>query len=165
MWPFKRKSDGSERSTVNPPVDLDTPVTNPRLVAAIDSFAVDQSDSRLDMLLRELNNAVLLIATLLDDTSIQETGKPGNVVIEKGSKIKVLLAVDSNGAPILPLFTDWDSIKRWTQDRVTTLVMPAADAWGFALDGYNGAVINPAGPSLPLDRSQLEELHRCAKST
>jgi len=149
---------------VIPPVDLDTPVTNPRLVSALNSFATDQSDTQLNALLIELNNAVYLVATLLDEANVKETATPGNVILEKGSVIKVITASDSDDNPLLPLFTDWDAIKLWTQDPVQTLVMPARDAWAFALNGYTGVIINPAGPCLPLNRPQIEELHRCVKS-
>lgn len=164
MWPFQRKLDASESSPAVPPVDLDAPVTNPGLLAALNAFAADQSEDHLDGLLTELNQAVYLVATLLDEANVQETDTPGDIVFKKGSVIQVIAAADDDGNSLLPLFTDWDAIKLWTQDPVQTLVMPAADAWSFALGDYNGVIINPAGPSLPLNRPQVEELHRCLKS-
>lgn len=164
MWLFRRQSGARKSSPVVPPVDLDTPVTNPRLVSAISAFATDQSDARLNALLTELNNAVYLVATLLDEANVKATDTPGKVVFEKGSRIKVFTASDPDNNALLPLFTDWDAIRLWIQDPVETLVMPAADAWGFALNSYNGVIVNPAGPCLPLNRSQVEDLSRRTKS-
>ena len=164
MWPFKRKPDAPDASPAERPSDADSAVTNPRLLSTLTAFAADPSEDRLDALLTELNQAVYLVAALLDEAHVQETDTPGDVVFEKGSLIKVIAASDDDGNALLPLFTDWGAIKLWMEDPVQTLVMPAADAWTFALRDYNGVIINPAGPSLPLNRPQVEELHRCLES-
>jgi hypothetical protein len=154
----------SQSARVVPPVDLDTPVTNPRLVAAISSFAANRGSEQLNALLTELNSAVYLVATILDEANISATDTPGNIVFEAGSLIKVVSTSDADGNGLLPLFTDWDAIQQFTPDPVQTLVMPASDAWAFALDGYDGVVLNPAGSSLPLSRTQVEVLREIATS-
>ncbi len=159
MWPFRRQPN-----TVTPPVDIDTPVTNPALTAAMARLGEGGDQAAIEAVLRELNRAVYLVAILLDEASVTTTS-PGQATFNKGSVIKVLNCADSNDRPLLPLFTDWDAIRKWTNTSVSTLVMPADQAWDFALSQYQGAVINPAGPLLELSRDQLEDLRRRGKST
>jgi hypothetical protein len=42
------------------------------------------------------------------------------------------------------------------------MIMPASEAWDFALRDYDGAVVNPGSHSLQLGRDQLEELRRAS---
>ncbi len=144
---------------ITPPVDLDTPVTNPALLAAMNGLGAGTDQRAIDTLIRELNRAVYLVATLFDQANVKQ-GSPGQMTFEKGSLIKVLVVTDSNERPLLPLFTDWDAIRKWTSDPVSSMVMPANQAWDLALDQYQGIVINPGGPVLQLNRNQLEDLRR-----
>lgn len=147
-----------------PPVDLDKPVENPRLVAALKRAADDDSDEAKDRLFREIQRANFLVAIYTDEMRFSPTPTPGHMIIQQGSRIKVL-SLEAGGENYLPLFTDWAAIRAYTDDKVNTLVFPAADAWLFALKdkAYQGVVINPAGDALPMDREMLEYL--CLRST
>jgi SseB protein N-terminal domain len=159
MWPFSKR----RKAVVTPPVDLDTPVTNPGLVEAIDAFAMAQGPQQLDALLRELTRAVFLVAALMDKSRMQQSGQAGQVTIQAGSQIGVLEAVGPDGKRSLPLFTDWDAIAKYTNRPVSAVAMPAHQAWGFATEKYDAAIVNPGGPALPLDRDQVVELARMTK--
>ena len=154
MWPFR-----TQPKSVTPPVDLDKPVTNPALTAAMAGLGAGPDQAAIESLIRELNRAVYLVAILLDEANVT-TRSPGQATFEKGSLIKMLAVADSNDRPLLLLFTDWDAIRKWTNESVSTLVMPADQAWEFALRQYHGAVINPAGPLLELNHNQLEDLRQ-----
>jgi len=155
MWPFQ-----SQRAKqVTPPVDLDTPVRNPALLAAMNDVGRAPDASRLDALIRELNRGMYLVVTLLDQANVQPQS-PGQVTFEKGSLIKVFEVADASDRRLLALFTDWDAIRKWTTEPVSSMVMPAPQAWDFALAKYQGVVINPAGPLLELNRNQIEDLQR-----
>jgi len=160
VWPFRRRPN-----TTTPPVDMDMPVTNPALTAAMAGLCEGGDQAAVEAVIRELNRAVYLVAILLDEASVTTTS-PGQAIINKGSMLNVLQCTDSNDRPWLPLFTDWDAIRKWTNNTsVSTLVMPSDQAWDFALSQYQGVVINPAGPSLKLSRDQLEDLRRRGQST
>jgi hypothetical protein len=146
------------------PVDLDQPIENPSLVTMIDAFAVKPDQQHLRRLLSELNHAVFLVVTLLDEAKMSSGDTPGLTTFEKGSLIKLLEFSGPSGGRALPLFTDWKAIRAWTDQEVSAFVMPANQAWSFALENYEAAVVNPAGPSLPLDRQQIAELARMLKS-
>lgn len=135
MWPFKKKRAVADK----PPVDMNTPVTNPRLLRAMEAFGAAPSDATWAPLLRELQQAVFLGASFMDGAVIDRTG-PGAAHIEGGSKIKLMLCGEP---PLLALFTDWDQLRKSVNDTgVSGLVMPAVQAWQFA-SHHGGAVINP----------------------
>ncbi len=146
--------------TVKSPVDLNQPVENPALVAAMDRVAREPSDSSKDALLKELQQANYLAAMLTDGMKTS-TNSLGQVTIEKGSKFGVLTA-GKDGKNFLVLFTDWRALRAYTQLEVSGWVLPAKDAWLFALEGnsYEGVVINPSHNALPLARPMLEYLSK-----
>jgi len=109
----------------------------------------------------EVNRANFLIPILADQLATKPGKQPGQEVVEKDSRISFLLCADESGGNLLPLFIDWPSIKSWTTQQVSTLVMPSKDAWSFVLSHkeYGGAIVNPAGPSLKLPRSLIQKLN------
>ena len=139
-------------------IDLNSPVENSALVRAITGVATDPSDSTKDQLLVELNRANFLAAMLADELKKTEM-EPGRLEIEAGSRFGVLSA-SSGGKNFLLLFTDWAALRAYTDLQVSGWVLPARDAWSFALDGttYDGVVINPAHNALPLKRPMLKFL-------
>jgi hypothetical protein len=143
-----------------PPVDVNTPVTNPNLVAAMQRLKMDSSNDAKDALLVELNKANYLVAIFSDEMRTSEPDKDGTVTVEKDSIIKVLNTSDGNGNMYLPLFTDWEAIGKYIDKPVNTLIFPSHDAWHWALNmgEYHGVVINPAEDALPLSRAQIEYL-------
>lgn len=145
---------------VTPPIDINKPVENPALVAAIDRLASEQSEAAKNNLLAELNKAVYLVAIFTDEMHTTEPDEHGQVTVKKDSLIKVLNTSDEAGNTYLPLFTDWKAIGQYIDKPVNTLVMPAADAWSWVLNmgEYHGAVINPARNALPLSKAQIQFL-------
>ena len=83
-------------------------------------------------------------------------------MIKKGSLLAILFCANDEGRKFVTLFTDSSEIKAWTDERVSTLVMPAQQAWQFVTSQpmYDGAVINPANLSLELNRRQIELLQQ-----
>jgi hypothetical protein len=141
------------------PVDLDKPVENPELSAALREFVANRDARTEQELTQQLRRAVFLVPMLADQVQIGAAAEPGSHVIEQGSRIKILSCVDSAGAQHLPLFTDWAALRTWTEQPVSTLVVPAAEAWESVLSRseYAGAVLNPGGGehALPLNRETI----------
>ncbi|CAA0092732.1 Uncharacterised protein [BD1-7 clade bacterium] len=143
-----------------PPVDVNTPVTNPNLVAAMERLRTDTSNEAKYHLLLELNKANYLVAIFSDEMHTSEPDENGKSTIEKDSIIKVLNTSDEQGNMYLPLFTDWEAIGKYIDQPVNTLVFPPRDAWDWALKmgNYHGVVVNPAHNALPLSKGQIEYL-------
>jgi hypothetical protein len=161
----KQDTARNEQRSMKAPVDLNKPIENPKLSAAIDEFAEDHNEKTEQELTRQLRSAMFLVPMLTDEMHTTAGADTGDVTIEKGSVIKMLSCIDDAGAEHLPLFTDWPAIRAWTDEPVSTLVMPARDAWDFVLsqDHYAGAVVNPGGSPLPVGRSLIERL--CVAAT
>lgn len=69
--------------------------------------------------------------------------------------------LDENDGCFLPLFTDWPSIRKWTEQQVDTIVMSAIGAWEFIKEQpqvYQGAVINPGDLGWALSRAHIQNL-------
>jgi hypothetical protein len=97
---------------------------------------------------------------LADEMKMTPGTEPGVSTIEKDSLIKIFACADSSGADHLPLFTDWSAIQAWTNQKVSTLVMTASDAWSFVLSQphYAGAFVNPGRQRLQLNRELVQYL-------
>lgn len=137
------------------------PVENPALLKAIEAFASGDSQVSQDNLARELRRAVFLVPILSGSSNTNSDQR----VIGKESILKILTCTDETGAESLPLFTDWDEIHAWANRPVTTIIMPAADAWQFVLSQphYAGVVVNPSGQSLPVSRTVVAYLASARK--
>jgi len=143
-----------------PPIDVNVAVTNPNLVTAMERLKTDTSNTAKDALLLELNKSNYLVAIFSDEMRTSEPDENGRSVIEKGSVIKVLNTSDGDGNMYLPVFTDWDALRKYIDQPVSTLVFPPQDAWHWALEmgEYHGIVINPAENALPLNKGQIQYL-------
>ena len=124
------------------------------------NFAWSPSAQSEQELIRQLRHAIFIVPILDDEMRTTPGMQLGNITIQQGSFIKIPFCRDQSGAENLPLFTDWDAIHKWTQQQVSTLVMPAGDAWSFVLSQahYAGAIINPGDAAFPLPRPMIEYL-------
>lgn len=156
-WPFKKKVISKP---VVPPVDLNKPVENPHLKKAINAFKANRSLKTQDELGKQLNSGNYLVAILADEMKTTPSETEGQATVEKGSLIKFLNCFNEEGECFLPAFTDWEEIRQWTTQDVSTMVMPSADLWGFALHGdqYAGIVINPAGILWTMSKENIKAL-------
>jgi hypothetical protein len=145
---------------VVPPVDLNKPVENPNLVAALKEFEANRSEESQQELFRQLACANFLVPFFSDDVRITPGTNPGQAVFEKDSLLKIPSCTDREGQNYLPLFTDWPAIQAWIDKPVSTLVMPSYEAWSFILKQphYAGAFINPADSRLQLSRDLIQYL-------
>ncbi len=150
----------TEDSIVVPPVDLNKPVENPDLLAALKEFEANQSEQFQQELFRQLASANFLVPFFPDEMQTTPGSQPGQMTIEKDSLLKIPACADRDGKDHLPLFTDWAAIQAWVDKPVSTLVMPASDAWSFVLSQphYAGAFVNPAGSRLQLSRDLIQYL-------
>jgi hypothetical protein len=157
---YVRQAEPHARASVQPPVDLDKPVENPALSAALNGYTSNRSPEAEQELFRQLRGAVFLVPILADEMKMAPGSEPGVGTIEKDSTIKIFACADRDGADHLPLFTDWSAIQAWTDRKVSTLVMPASDAWAFVLSQphYAGAFVNPGSQRLQLSREFVQYL-------
>lgn len=144
---------------VESPVDLSKPVTNPRLVAAIEKHEHIASGDTAEELFRELGKSFLLIGAILDKPAARTSDT--QVLFKKGDQIGFIQVRDSNDQKLLALFTDHVELEHFTDQANATFVMPAVQAMNFVLEnGYEGLVVNPASntATLRLDAAFIETI-------
>jgi hypothetical protein len=157
MFGFSKKRGGP--STIVPPVDVNKPVENPEVVAAIKAAANSESPLLYAALMCALRGANYLVPITKDGMITSPTDEEGQMTIHAGSHINVFTCAAPDGGTLLPLFTDWDEIRRWIDAPVSTLVVPAKDAFAIASrDEYAGAVVNPGGQAVELSKDLLGRL-------
>jgi len=156
IWPFKKPVKRNEDS----PVDLNKPVENPRLKDAMVAYAESPNESTQAEIGRQLNSANFLVTILTDEMKTVPGASEGQMTISQGSLIKFLHCSNADNEIFLPAFTDWQEIRAWTTQDVSTLVMPSDQLWDFALGGeeWCGVVINPAGQGWVLRKEHVEAL-------
>lgn len=165
VFACKQQSSGEKPNNVKkePPVDLNKPVENPRLLAALAAFEKNQGNETRQTLWKELKSAVYLIPVRADKLATTPPDKSGKMAVTEDSPISFFISADTDGNPFLPVFSDWQEIAKFTKEPVNTIVMPADDLWGFVLNqkNFHGAVLNPADKkALPLDRSMIQSLKK-----
>ena len=151
---------GNMSPEATPPVDLNKPVENPSLVAAISHFDVSRIVTQQTEVVRQLNAANYLIPIVRVRIPTTAQKPDGSAVVTEDTQIKVLQVTDATGKPCLPLFTDWRTLQAWNKSDVSTLVMPAKAAWDFILsrEVYSGAIVNPGEKPIVLSRESIRSL-------
>ncbi|ACM19352.1 hypothetical protein Geob_0990 [Geotalea daltonii FRC-32] len=151
MWPFKKKSSGSN-------IDVNKPVENPDLVAAIQNHANHNSNESTVELVEAIRKAVFLAAIDERGLNKQEIGK-GEIEIQKGSKFGILEVQDSDNRRLLTLFTDWKEFQNYAPSHFSGLIMPSNQVSSYVQTGsYDGVVINPGGNALPIYRNLIAHI-------
>lgn len=141
-------------------IDVNKPVENPNLKAAIQKFINERTERNALELGRQLNGSVFLIAMNTNEM-IMTDNKNGSSVVQKGSVIKILNCFNEKNECFLPIFTDWEEIRLWTKENVGGLMSPSKDTWEFILsqqETYKGIVINPATTGWTLHHQEIKNL-------
>ena len=141
-------------------VDHNRPVTNPVLREILRCKYEEPSKVSSAVLEAAIRSAVYLIPIFSDEMKVEPSGPNGQLALQKGSRIKIMLAFDQSKVEFLPIFTDRDELKKWVRDPVSTLAIPARHAFEFvsASATLQGVVINPAGQLLSIQRKGVELL-------
>ena len=132
------------------------PIQNPDLLQAIEALKTNDSEEVHEDLTVELQCATYLVPYV--DQLPGEQPAEGE---ESDDSVQLLVCADPEGAEFLPLFTDEESLLAWTKDQeVSAMVFTPSEAWDMVVsqDDCAGAVINPAGLALPIDRKLVEML-------
>lgn len=119
-------------------LDVNVPVVNPGLSGLLDSYTYYKNDnSFMDHFVYELAHARLLVPIrVMEDASDDEFAFAA-------------LPDETGSADMMPLFTDWEQLNRWTGlvqsgEDVKTLVLTFPDIAGsVSSNGYGGIVLNP----------------------
>ena len=143
-------------------MDINEPVVNPGLVAAMNCFQAEPTPEHESLFLAELKKARFL-APVNITLAPKPGGETGGTVLEEGATIKFHMLTNSKGGSFFPAFSDWGELRKWSDapDR-QTLVVTFDDLSAMALkdDGENGGlVINPYGQNIVPGKEHIAVLN------
>jgi len=129
-------------------IDVNQPVTNPELVAAIESVRTKYSPEAESAVIHALKKAHFLSPVTF--TPPLEPSIDGKIALEQDTAIN-FFGYSSENSEFLPVFTDWDELRKWrnipdeqtlitSYDDVCTLIQEKSHFAGF--------VVNPWGHNL-----------------
>ena len=139
------------------PVNLNKPVENPALVAAIEKHQKIGTNETAAELFQALKQAVFLVGMITEKPLKLQNDE---LLFKKGDRLGLITVTDSSDKKLLSLFTDQSELHKFTNQATSTLVMPAKMALETTIrNGYSGLVINPSGQaSLRLDKEFIQDI-------
>ena len=141
--------------------DINTPVTNPELVAAIEAVREQTNADTQNAYFTALKNARFLSPVTIDPRP-EPSDEDGATTLKADTTINFLCIADANGDNYLPVFTDWPALKQWrdipdeqtlitTFNDIRTVVSQDADIAGF--------VLNPFSHNIPIRQDMIDRIN------
>ena len=126
--------------------DVNKPVENPRLKALLAELSKAEAAER-NRLSGEIAKEIALNAWLLAVIRMDPVpeGNGGKITLEKETTISFPLLSSGDGKKYLPVFTDWNELRKWPQyadQQVRTMILSFDDIAASAAGKY-GAAVNP----------------------
>lgn len=150
-------------------MNINTPVTNPNLVAAMKKQK--QSREYEPLFWQELASAKLLCPVEIPRTHISHH-ENGTATLEKECSVSFLSLTDAEKRHFLMAFTDWDELHKWRENPgEQTLVLSIDDYLSLlsdAPDEYAALTLNPFGENIIVTKEMLlanYHNHHMAKGT
>ena len=169
-------------------VDVNTPVSNPDLVRAINDMQLDNSPEKQNRMIDEVMKAHFLTPVIVspependhdhgdchdhdhdhsdchdhDHDHCDCHNHHQKSELEKGTTISFYTIEDSAGRHFFLAFTDWDELRKWqNNEHQQTFIVTFDDLSGMVLqDGCRceGFVINPFGESIVFNKAYVKAL-------
>lgn len=141
-------------------MDINKPITNPRLLNAIEEMKKDNSKEQF--FVNELFKANFLCPAKIELKN-SEKGSKGQVTIGEGSTISLTSIDNQQGKHFLMAFTDWKELGKWKQkENIQTIILTCKDyqqILGREDSPYAGFVINPYSANIVFNKEILENIH------
>jgi len=146
--------------TADNTVNVNTPVTNPELVAAIEAVRANCNAETKATIVNCLTEAHFLSPVSI--TPPLEPSIDGKSTLRKDTAIGFFALSSANGE-FLPAFTDWEELRKWRNDpNEQTLITTYDDLCALIEKGsnYAGFSINPYGHNFLVTREMIQQLNR-----
>ncbi len=161
-------------------VDVNTPITNPELVKAINDMQQDNSPEKQDRMIDEVMKAHFITPVTVSpepehhhdhcdchdhhhhDHCDCHDHDHDHTTLKEGTTISFFAIKDSAGQAFFLAFTDWDELYKWqNNEHQQTLIVTFDDISGMLLQEnsrWDGFVINPYGESIVFDIADVKAL-------
>ncbi len=127
--------------------DVNKPVENPRLTALFAGLSKAEGAERnklAEEIAKEIAlNAWLLAVVQMNPVPEGHNGQGGKIQLKKGTTISFPLLTTADGKKYLPVFTDWNELRKWPQyanQQVRTMILSFDDIAATAAGKFGAAV-------------------------
>ncbi|OCG46465.1 hypothetical protein A9G35_05345 [Gilliamella sp. Choc5-1] len=147
--------------------DVSQPVTNPKLIEALQTFNQTPSLETKKNLFDHLKSAKLLAPITMNLPDNIGCNDDNTITLQQGNTLSFVAISNVENKnffpalPALPAFTDWNELRKWQNIKDQQTLVVDLSYYQTLLndsDGCKGVVINPFGNSFQLDRSMLSEV-------
>lgn len=139
-------------------MDINKPIENLVLLGLLDKLKAQFNADTEHEFFKELLSTKLLSPITQD--SLQGC-KSGESTLKEGATIKFIHLNDEKGNSYLPVFTDWNELKKWNEtDGVKTLILSFEDYKTMILENnsmFTGFVLNPFGHNIVFDKNLIQQ--------
>ncbi|MDR1821945.1 MAG: enhanced serine sensitivity protein SseB [Oscillospiraceae bacterium] len=147
-------------------MDVNTPVTNPSLVCALEAIQKELTPDTNRTFLTELKKARFLSPVHIDPKP-PAAGADGGAVLPADTTISFEACTYENGDVYMPVYTDWGALKLWRDiPGEQTLITSYDDISRMVLTSKNpnskGFIINPYSHRVPVSKSTIEQISGAA---
>lgn len=141
-------------------IDINKPVANPALIAAIEALKQEGSPDNLNRVVNEVVHANFLSPVTISPMPEFNSGE--EATLKEGATVSFHLIENSSEGSYFPAFTDWEELRKWNAaDDMQTLIS-TFDDYAFMVLGEDsdsaGFVINPFGANLPFTREMINSI-------
>lgn len=140
-------------------LDINQPLHNSTFYQLFaDCYYDNASEEKQDLLAQHINSIDYLIAFLPSDTT--DISNSNTITIYSNDDLNLLISTTDEREVYLPIFTDSIALKKFTDEPVFTLRVPAKWLWEFVLSqkNFNGVVFNPANIGWDISLQHVESL-------
>lgn len=137
-------------------IDVNKPVTNPKLVDSINKFLTEKSAENEFVLIEKITQAHFL-------TPIIMQGEIENGILTAGSTISFKMIANSSDESFFIAFTDWEELAKWSKDQEQTHISTYEDLKTMVLkdtEKVKGFVINPYGQNIVITPELMQYFAR-----
>lgn len=137
------------------------PITNPELLAAIESMRQDGSQENMNKMITIMMESKFLSPVIIDPPpAVSEGDQPIN--LGEGSKISFNLITNADNKKFFMAFSDHEELRKWKNEpNQQTAILTFDDYAGFILkedSNADGYVINPFGANIIFTKEQVKSL-------
>lgn len=131
--------------------DVNRPITNPELTAAVERMRRENSrESREAVLDLVITTARFLAPVTI--TPAPEEQDPGEAALGQGTQIQFQLLTNQEGQPFFPAFTSWEELRKLCGPKTSrpwSSLSTTMPPWWCGTPGPPGLWWTPLGPACP----------------
>lgn len=143
-------------------IDINTPVTNPKLLCAIAEMQENNNAETQNKMIYEMMQSHFLIPAQIMPPP-QQSDASGEITLKKDTLIEFSMMTSTDEKSFYSAFTDWEELKKWKDNENQQTFILTFDDYAAMIDRNDSAagfVINPCGGNIIISREMIDALRR-----